>query len=134
MKKKRTAHHKHRHSDDPLADQPVAVHNMIQVEQSLLELDWLKHQTFAMEADVYKSMSQVCTAANRFLAPRRARVQALLAGLLAFEEARRRGFPATTAAAPREGGAPVPQRHHANKADGEKRLRPALFGSGEEEV
>lgn len=96
MKKKRTGKTVLPSSDHPLFGQTVAIHSREQVRHTLREIAQLRRHTAAIEADAYQSLWHICRTANRFLAPRRLRMEALVAGLVAFKTelwraARRRG-------------------------------------------
>jgi hypothetical protein len=88
MKKKRTGQ---THLDHPPPGQAVIIHNREQLEQILREIAQLRRHGMAIETDIYRSMSHICRSANRFLAPRRLRMQGLLAGLMAFASRKKSG-------------------------------------------
>ncbi|MBF0461072.1 MAG: hypothetical protein HQL87_06730 [Magnetococcales bacterium] len=97
MKKKRTDR-LYRDKTDPLRvlengfghpalGQAVVVNSREQVPAILREIAQLERHTIAIETDAYRSMCLICRSANRFLAPRRRRMQALVMGLKAFKGA-----------------------------------------------
>ncbi|MEO5351349.1 MAG: hypothetical protein H7836_17155 [Magnetococcus sp. YQC-3] len=88
MKKKRTGQTE---LDHPPAGQTVTIHNREQLEQILREIAQLRRHGMAIETDIYRSMSHICRSANRFLAPRRLRMQRLVADLMAFASRRKNG-------------------------------------------
>ncbi len=81
----------HNHRPDPFSlglpalGEKVEVNNREQFQHIVREIALLKRHTTAIEADVYQSMFLICRSANRFLAPRRARIEALVAGLMAVK-------------------------------------------------
>ncbi len=95
MKKKRTTRLSRTRADalrtlgngfgHPRLGQTVEINNQEQVPHILREIAQLERHAIAIEADVYHSMFLVCRSANRFLAPRRTRMRALVTGLLAFK-------------------------------------------------
>lgn len=83
MKKKRTGKTALPIPDHPLFGQTVAIHSREQVRHTLQEIAQLRRHTAAIEADAYQSLWHICRTVNRFLAPRRLRMEALVAGLMA---------------------------------------------------
>ncbi|MEO5340638.1 MAG: hypothetical protein H7837_08995 [Magnetococcus sp. MYC-9] len=84
MKKKRTEAVASLLRDHPVLGQRVEVNDWEQARRVIQEVAQLRRHAMAIETDVYQSMRHICLAANRFLAPRRARMQVLLAGLQRF--------------------------------------------------
>ncbi|MEO5364033.1 MAG: hypothetical protein H7838_10490 [Magnetococcus sp. DMHC-8] len=86
MKKKRTTKTDLPGLEQAGPGQRVEVHNREQARHVLLEIAQLKRHTQAIETDAYQSMFLICRSASRFLAPRQARMRALVTGLLAFQD------------------------------------------------
>ena len=85
MKEKRTEKTDLLALGPPLFSQKVEINNREQFQAILREIAQLKRHAIAIEADAYQSMFLICRATNRFLAPRRSRMQALVTGLVAFK-------------------------------------------------
>lgn len=56
------------------------------LRQTMRELAQLRRQLIAIETDVYKSMNTISASANRFLASRLERIQALQGNLVMLDE------------------------------------------------